>query len=226
MRDETVHARLAERFELACSEYARSLEKWCAARGEKPPADLRQRAIALMAFENGLSQLGLIAREFVTGGVYPASSCGCWIDDPVGNLNVIFVVILVGGWLGGRIAARLKLPSILGMMLFRGNSLIERKTDGLISRNSGKKTRIERRAAQMDAADDALRAQSVENLVDRVRRTRRVGFPSGRHGRIGRAPGDPGIRRETDPRSRRPVTQRSGDPSFAPRSGGSPSCRG
>ncbi len=35
----------------------------------------------------------------------------------MGDLNVIFVVILVGGWLGGRIAARLKLPSILGMML-------------------------------------------------------------------------------------------------------------
>ncbi len=32
------------------------------------------------------------------------------------NLNVIFVTILLGGWLGGRIAARLKLPAILGMM--------------------------------------------------------------------------------------------------------------
>ncbi len=73
MRDETVRARLAERFELACSEYGRSLQKRFAARGEKPPADLRQRAIALMAFENGLSLLGLIEPELVTGGVYSAT---------------------------------------------------------------------------------------------------------------------------------------------------------
>lgn len=50
----------------------------------------------------------------------------------MGDLNVIFVVILVGGWLSGRLAARIKLPAILGMMLFGicvGFALRERSPD-------------------------------------------------------------------------------------------------
>jgi AcrR family transcriptional regulator len=73
MRDETVRERLAVRFERACDEYAKCLGKRFAARGERPPADLRQRAVALMAFENGLSLLGLISPALVAGGVYSAT---------------------------------------------------------------------------------------------------------------------------------------------------------
>ena len=73
MRDETVRERLAERFERACSDYTKSLEKRLAARGETPTSDLRKRAIALMAFENGLSLIGLIAPGLIAGGVYSAT---------------------------------------------------------------------------------------------------------------------------------------------------------
>ena len=73
MRDETVRQRLAERLERARAEYAKSLERRARARGETPPADLSQQAVALLAFENGLSLLGLIAPELVAGGVYTAT---------------------------------------------------------------------------------------------------------------------------------------------------------
>ncbi len=73
MRDDGVRARLAERFRRACEDYATSLERRAVARGESLPSDLRQRAVALMAFENGLSLLGFIAPELLEGGVYSAT---------------------------------------------------------------------------------------------------------------------------------------------------------
>lgn len=73
MRDEQVRLRLAERFDRACEEYERSLEKRFRARGEPLPKDLTQRARGLMAFENGLSLLGLVSPKLIEGDVYSAA---------------------------------------------------------------------------------------------------------------------------------------------------------
>ena len=70
MRNEEVRRRLADRFVRARDEYAATLEKRYAAIGESPPIEIEKLATALMAFENGMSMMGLVNPELITGGVY------------------------------------------------------------------------------------------------------------------------------------------------------------
>lgn len=73
MRDESVRDKLAERFVRARDDYAASLEKRYAATGESPPMEIEKLATALMALENGMSMLGFVHPELVTGGAYSAT---------------------------------------------------------------------------------------------------------------------------------------------------------
>lgn len=73
MRDEKVRLRLADRFVRARNDYATSLEKRYAASGEIPPMDIEKLATALLAFENGLSLIGFVSPELISGGVYSAT---------------------------------------------------------------------------------------------------------------------------------------------------------
>ena len=70
LRSETVRSRLAERFVRARDEYAACLEKRYTAIGKAPPIELSKLATALMALENGMSMIGLVNPELITGGVY------------------------------------------------------------------------------------------------------------------------------------------------------------
>lgn len=70
MRDEKVRLRLADRFVRARNDYATSLEKRYTASGETPPMDIEKLATALLAFENGLSLIGFVSPELISGGVY------------------------------------------------------------------------------------------------------------------------------------------------------------
>ncbi len=71
MRNEQVRTRLAERIERARAEYIRSLEKrYNTDRAGDAPMPLEHLATALMAFENGLSLLGLIHPKSLAAGIY------------------------------------------------------------------------------------------------------------------------------------------------------------
>jgi len=71
MRNEQVRTRLAERIERGRAEYMGSLEKrYRIDRTGIAPMSLVHLATALMAFENGLSLLGLIYPEILATGIY------------------------------------------------------------------------------------------------------------------------------------------------------------